>query len=632
MESLKGADRARAVISSYKLSRASHSQTDEIKAQCVQYVHGYQFTKAEIAARTQDGLPTVVADETHGIWATLDGWARTNRSTVQFMGLGEDDPKKADTYNRLYSAIRSNSGLQSKESECYGLAVIMDEAFLHVFPQRNGLGELEPASEVLGLNQCYPDPNSLDPIDLSDALFVDLPRYMSCQQILRTFKDYLSDAFRSRLSSLGNNSSSTTTAQNLGIQADASTSRNGQFEVVLRYYRAPKKTRFLLDTETAERREMQPDEADLVTPEIAEAMGFRIEEEEDQIVYRTVFVPEISLNELIMDEPADFQPYNPLDGRMWYPVKRLPHKMVARKPMGAIRGIISLQDSRNLILSSLQLHLQTAANGGMLFESTAFSDTEEKRKFKEDRNHGAVSIEVAPGALKDGKIKPIERGNVAFNDFGELFNSVIMDVMRKVTGAEPVMRGQSQGGAPASLYKQQVEQAQNQMMCSSDLYLDFQFGVADLIMAFVRQFYTDQRIIMVEGGQGPQAMPINQVTRYGVLNDVSKGLYTVRKTRAPSTATARRQRLADDLEIAQTFLNLGAPAFLFDWEGIIDDLDKPQEMRERLKQEFRTWKAMQGIGPLQNPGMQGMAQQPQQASMPQPQGQPAPAPAMPVTA
>lgn len=627
METLEGADRARGVIASYRLNRSTHEADDELKAKCARYVHGIHFTPEEVRKREADGLASVVADETHGVWTTLDGWARNNRSTVQFMGLGEDDPKAAELYNKLYSAIRSQSGLQSLESEAYGLAVIEDEAFLHVYPQKNGLGQLEPCSEILGLNQCYPEPNALDAIDLNDAAFIDLPRYMSAATVLRTYKAYLTDTLKARIESRMRADGATSTAANLGLSADNSKSRNGQYEVVTRYYRKAKVSRSLLDLESGERRDVMDDEVELLTPEVAEEMGFHLEEEEDLINYRCVFIPEISETELIMDEPCDFQPWDPVKGRMWWPVKRLPHKMVAGKAMGAIRAILSLQDARNIILSSLQLHLQTAANGGMMYEDGTFVDEEEERKFKEDRNHAAASIKTKKGALKDKRIAPIERGNVAFNDFGELFNSVLLDAIRKITGAEPVMRGQAQGGAPSSLYKQQVEQAQNQMMGSADLYRDFQFAVADIIMAFVRQFYNERRVLMIEGSQGDEQLVINHPTYAGVLNDVSQGLFTVRKTSAPTTASARRQRLADDLELAQTLLNLSAPAFLVDWEGIIDDLDKPQESRDRLKNEFRMWKASQGIGALPAGPMAPGAPAGMQAPMPQPKGQPAFAPA-----
>ncbi len=625
--SLQGEEKARAIIQSYKLNREAHRSDDEIKAKCLQYVHGIQFTDKEVRDRAADGLPSTVVDETLGVWATLDGWARGNQAQPQFVGLGKDDPAKAQFYNKLYIAIRTQSPLQSVEAEAFGTAVIEVEAFSHVFPRMNSLGHLEPDFECLGRGQCYPDANAMDRIDLNDAEFIDLPVYMTPAAILRTLGRFMDDEFRGMVKNKMEPNLNGSTAKKNALIVDNSASRNGQYEVVRRYYKMPKTTRRLIDGKTGEDRVIDDAEAAELSPEVAKAMGFEYEEEEDLVLWRCVFIPELTETKLLMDKLWDFQPWNVLKNIVEYPVKRLPHKWVGRRPLGAIRSIISLQDSRNLIISSLQLHIQTAANGGFFFEADAFPDPEEERAFKEDRNHGAASIKTNPGALEKKKIQPIERGSVAFNDFGQFLESVLLEAVRKSTGAEPVMQGQSQKGAPATLYKQQVEQSQNKNANSADNYRDWQYANADLVMAFVRQHYTEHRVLMVEGASGFEPLEVNVPTIGGILNDPAAGLYTVRKTSSPNTPTARRQRLADDLEIAKTFIELGAPAATLDWESLVDETDSPPERKEAFKQRVRQWMATQGIGapPMASPGMPG------QAPVPPPQGQPTYGPAMPAT-
>lgn len=160
------------------------------------------------------------------------------------------------------------------------------------------------------------------------------------------------------------------------------------------------------------------------------------------------------------------------------------------------------------------------------------------------------------------------------------------------------MKGQAQKGSPAALFAMQTEQAQNQMLSSTEYFKFFQHVVADILYSFTRQFWTNERLMLIEGieGQDPQTLTINQQSIDGVLNDPAQGLYTVFKTSAPVTETARRQRLADSLEVSKALTEIGLPTFVQDLTSIIESLDNvgPEHKKEMLS-KIKQWQANQGI-------------------------------------
>lgn len=622
--------RATRLIESWRENRQQHSESHEKRCKCVRFVHGEQFSASDEEDREEAGLPSLVVDKCLGIYSTLDGWARGNQTYVRFDALGEDDTLDASLYNTVYSSIATATGLASLQAEVYGQAAITDESFLMVYPEKNFLGERDVGLLHLLHGECFPDPNSRNPIYMHDAEFIDVPYYLSARSILKKYRRYLKK--KPHLEAMVRNWSGGTDSKNKqGLDESEMRAigeadhQYGQLCIVTRFWKKCDYRYELVNLETGEQRPADEKEIEsgMLNEAVLQKMGFILDEVEEETLMWSVAIPAISEEELIADEPFEFQPMDVNTGKRLWPIVRCPHRWVAGRSIGAIRPMLKLQESRNLIMSALLHHLQTAANGGQYVEKSAIPDPTEKEKNTKHRNRAAITIEVADGALKDGRIGPIHSGNVAFRDAGQIFEEVLLDAMRDTTGAEPVMRGQSQKGAPASLFKQQVDQAQNQMRGSQDYYRDFQYGCATLIMELVRQFWTARRVIEVKGSSGDmQKMVLNQQTAHGIVNDVSRGLFKVRMEQSSNTQSARRQRLADLIEVMQAMAAVGFPSFLLDYEEMVQNLDKPQDVKQKMLAEIAQWKQLNGINVtlgLQNEIAQhqaGIAQAEMQAGAP----------------
>jgi hypothetical protein len=273
---------------------------------------------------------------------------------------------------------------------------------------------------------------------------------------------------------------------------------------------------------------------------------------------------------------------------------------VAGKSISAIIPILKIQENRNAVLSSFMHHIQTVANGGLGYEEDSFSDPEEEKKFLAKRARAGISIKFKPpgadGRKASDKIFVLPKGEMAFADGGQVFETIFDGLITDISGAKPVIQGEAQKGSPASLYKQQIEQADNNMQGTTDLYKEFQFVVADVINSFISQFFTEERMIEIDGADGnPEHTMINHQTAQGILNDVTMGLYSVHKTEAPITETARRMRLADNLEITKALIDTQLPNFLIDYQSLFENMDIPQERKEKVMAWIGQWQSANGV-------------------------------------
>lgn len=599
IDPVKGYTDAADVLDSYFANRELYKDVDEQRLKCLRFVHGDQWDPDVEARRNTAGIPSAVFDSTLEVYKTLDGYARKNRTDVKFIPIGTDDYDSANMRNELFAAIRTSSNLHAYQSKAFGNAAICDESYLYVYPGKNVLGELEPQLYVPDAFEVYPDANSKDPVKMSDADFLDLPRYMHPRQAYRELRGYVDD--KDLLESLRNYKSNSgydhRLTGNLALDRSGDTryERNGQVLVIRRFYKVLKPFKRLVDLETGESREFDPEEEAIASPEVLGAMGLELEEGEEEWVWCCILIPAVNKDKFFLNDVCDFQPVDPTSKRKFWPIARLPHLMVGGKAIGALRAILKLQENKNIILSSLIHHLQTAANGGMGYEADAFGgDSEEERKFKEERNRAGTSIKFAPGG-KD-KVFPLAKGELAFADGGQFLFEIIRQTITNVSGAQPILQGRAQSQSAASLYKQQTERASDTMLGITELFKEFQYVVAEILHSFAQQFYTEERILAMEGSnQNPAQLIINQQTAMGLVNDVSQGLYSVRKTEAPSTETARRARLADNVEILRALIETQMPNFLLPYGSLIENMEVPPEEKAIMLADIDAWKALNGL-------------------------------------
>lgn len=595
----QGYTSAKAVLDSYTANRELFQDIDNLKEKCVRFCQGDQWDKKTEDTRNNAGIPCAVFDSTLEVFKTLDGYSRKNRFDVKFVPIGDGDYQSANMRNDIFSAVRSSTNLHAYQARVFGHAAVCDEGYLYVYPGKNVKGEIEPQLYVPNPFEVYPDNNSADPVKMQDAEFIDLPRFMHKRQIITELRDSITPELLQKLKDFlprSGQDSSIVQNQALDRSGDNRWERNGQILVVKRFYKVSRPYKRLTDLETGESRDFDPEEEAMATPEVLQTMGFGIDEGEEEWLWTCVIIPAVDQNAFFLNEQADFQPVDPTSKRKYWPIIRLPHLMVAGKAIGAIRSVLRLQENKNIILSSLIHHLQTAANGGMGYEQDAFGgDTEEERKFKEERNRAGQSIKFGPDGAK--KVFPLVKGELAFADGGQFLIEIIRSTITNVSGAQPILQGRAQSQSAASLYKQQTDRASDTMLGITELFKEFQYVVAEVLHSFVQQFYTEERILSLDGqtAEDMRQLIINQETATGILNDVTQGLYSVRKTEAPATETARRARLADNIEIIQALIETQMPNFLLDYEALIENMEIPAERKQVMLTDIGAWKAMNGL-------------------------------------
>lgn len=608
----KGYTDARAVMASVRQNRQNFKTVDDLKQKCLNFTHGVQFDPQTEAERTQAGLPSIVADRTLGVFKTLDGYARKSRINVDLSPLGNDDYEGAKMRTSLLSAERSLISLQARQAEAYGMAAITGEAYLLFYPEKNVMGQLEPCPYVLMAFEGYPDSNSKDPILMKDARFFDIDVYMHRDAILDEMGDFMDDRLRKLLADWkpdATSDSSITRNQATDRSADSKDYRNGLLRVVKRMYKVSNKAaKYLVDAEGET--EVRLDEETLASnpyaaavhqdPAMMQALGLSIETQDEEWLWNCWLIPAVSEEDFFFNGKMDFQPVDVKTRKKLWPVTRLPHLYVGGKSIGAIQTIIKIQEYRNLMISALVHHIQTTANGALGYEDGAVTDPVELDKLLTKRNRGNISIKFAPmGADKrqaKDKIFTLPKGEFAFADGGPMIEEIFKELVQDLTGASQVLRGEAQQGSPASLYKQQTEQADNNMMGTTELYKEFQYGNADLLNNFIQQFFTEERIIEIEGPTSdPMQMILNQQTAMGIKNDVSRGLYSVRRVEAAPTEGARRQRLGDNLEIVEALVKAQLPNFLVDYESVIENMEIPEARKNFYLQNLQQWRMLNGI-------------------------------------
>jgi hypothetical protein len=622
----KGYTSAMDVLNSSMHNIEQHQDIDDLKEKCLRFVQGKHFDPDQLDSRTSEGLPSVVADETLAVFKTLDGYARKSRINVEFSPLGSDDYEGAKLRTTVFSSTRSASGLQARQAEVYGSAAVLSEAYLYLYPEQNVRGELEPSLYAPMAFECYPDCNTKDPIWMKDARFIDLRLFMHVEAILEEMGDFLSEEDKKTIGEWtpANDVSRTATRnQSTDRGGKSKYSQNGLVLVIKRFYKVNMRSvQYLVDDETNEERRLNDGdlESDLYVsalhkdPAMAKSLNMHFEKQDEEWLWSCVLIPAIATDKFFHNAPEDFQPVDPRTRRKLWPILRLPHLYAAGKIIGAVQTILSLQEYRNLLLSAFVHHIQTAANGALGYEEGAFKDPNEEEKFKTKRNRAHQTIKFAPiGPDKRSakeKVFVMPKGEFAFADGGQAIEEIFKDLIQKLTGSTSVIRGEAQKGSPASLYKQQTEQADNNMQGTTDLYKEFQYACADLYNNFHQQFFTEERWLEIEGpSKDPMQMVINQQTAMGVKNDITRGLYAVRKSEAAPTESARRQRLSDNVDIIKALVEAQLPAFLADYESVIENMDIPEARRDFYLQNLQIWRQSQGL--VANAQAQGQAMEAQ---------------------
>lgn len=591
------------VIDSYFENRKLHETRDDRKEKSLKFVHGEQWDEEVEAERANFGLTSLVADKTKTVWRTLDGYARRNQKQVKYVQVGDDDFDGAVLHDKIFTHISTQSNLNHMHAKCYGTAAIADEAFLYLYPQLNSMGRVCVGLEDLDAFECYPDANFKDPIRMRDAEFIDIPLMVTPQSIKRKYAGVMESAFKKRLDEFQPHNpydEDRTRNQYKYRESESAASANGLVLLLTRFYKKYKTVTYIVNPDDQSVEPLPPGTSKGDVKAAVEQMGFDLIDLSQETLWMCVVVPDVTHDDFLMNVPAQFQPINPEKiGEIRWPVVRYVHNLIGGKASGAIGDIIKLNEARNSILSALLHHLQTAANGGLLYETGAFGgDSEEEEKFIQNSNRAGYRGKVAKDALKEKRIAPVPKGEFAFQDGGPFLEEILSDVIRDVTGSEPVMKGQAQKGAPASLYAQQVEQSQSQLMSSTEYFQQSQDLTAELIYAFTRQFYTEQRVLQIEGDDpsNPEKMVINEQRAGNYLNDPAHGLFTVYKTSTPVTESTRRRLLGDALEVATTLANIGVPTFVQDLSDIINNLPISQDRKRRHLQQLTQWQQTQGIG------------------------------------
>lgn len=148
------------------------------------------------------------------------------------------------------------------------------------------------------------------------------------------------------------------------------------------------------------------------------------------------------------------------------PIKRWAAGMANGDTCSIVDSVVDPQETINYMNSLLQYKLRIEGGGGAQFTSpSGFKNQQEYKKFVNNRNDPAVSIELAEGWLEKDRVpaKPIQQSqfpNEAYRQLDEIIN-VILPNVSKIT---PAKLGQLEASKmPAALYAQLNQQGDKQI-------------------------------------------------------------------------------------------------------------------------------------------------------------------------
>lgn len=271
--------------------------------------------------------------------------------------------------------------------------------------------------------------------------------------------------------------------------------------------------------------------------------------------------------------PYTFFSYTVLDGRV----------------QGLVDVLSSIQMNINKRESAITHTLSTQSNNNYTFESDAFPNNSEKRRFLQNLSRGGQGFEVTSGANNENKIKLMQKGTMP----NDLMNAVDRTVgqMKDISNSTNAVQGKGEGRESAILFRNKVEQALTPDAETIIIWEAMHKSIAQAFYSNLGTIYGGayRKLTMPDGDHlEVNKYSENEDGQVYVANDISKiprYTFTINKSKL---GTAKRQEdIAMNMELKKGSSN---PVMQSWYEmNVIDNLDVDDTYKKQSKEFIMTF-------------------------------------------
>lgn len=265
------------------------------------------------------------------------------------------------------------------------------------------------------------------------------------------------------------------------------------------------------------------------------------------------------------------------------------YSLLDGKAQGLVDALAGIQMNINKRESAITHTLSTQSNNNYTYESDAFSNETEKRKFKRDLSRGGQAFEVTSGSNNENKIKLMQRGTMPT----DLMNAVDRTVgqMKDIANSTNAVQGKGEGRESAILFRNKVEQALTPDAETILIWETLHKHIAEAFYANLGTIYGSayRKLTMPNG----KYLELNKYAKgddgeFKIENDISKiprYVFTINKSKL---GTAKRQEdIAMNMELKKGSQN---PVMQSWYEmNIIDNLDADEGYKETSRAYINTF-------------------------------------------
>lgn len=483
--------------------------------------YGDQWDEKVVAKLKGQGRPYLTMNMLINTTDTVVGEQINNRNETRFRPrYGKDAEKTADALNKVYKHISEGNQLTWLRTDVYEDGLITGRGFYEVRISFNDnlYGEVEVTRLDPKVVLLDPDATEYDPDTWND---VGISRWVTPDDIETLYGKKYADKLRATAYNAYSSSTGLDVADDLrdrvasayemqGKVLDDNTDQSRFIRIFERQYRTIVKRKFFANLEHGDLRPV-PDEWDdarieeylMANPAVAilEKMAKRIR--------WTV----VACNEVLFD---DWSPYE-----FFTVVPYFAHFRNGRT-VGMVEQLFSAQDLLNKTLSQ-ELHVvNTTANSGWVVKKGALTSMTPQELEVRGAETGIV-IEVD----EIGNIDKIQPNQIP-SGIDRLAQTA--QAYLKTLGVSDYLRGEAREDVSARALEANQSQGKTGLARMNDNLIRSDVFLARAILACVQQFYVEERVLYITGGEGrpDEQITINQVTPEGeIVNDLTLGEYLI---------------------------------------------------------------------------------------------------------
>ena len=547
------------------------------------FYHGHQWSASDIKAMEESGRVPLVINRIAPVVNMVAGYERSNRNRIKFLPVDTvADPLKAELLSEVVRIVQEQSDCDYQRSAAFTDAVIGGRGYLEVVLDTT----LDPRGEIR-IEHIPPEEILVDPTsrryDLSDARYIIRTQQMTMDSILEAFPekaDEILEMAQQALASLNSGKDFTALEDTHAAQNEwyeqiwqrAFDPENNTWEVWEVWYKQTERIQKYeaFNPETGQWEPIRDDKSLAALLTTMPDLDYRPSEVYAPRFYQAFIVGTTVL--LHRPSPHVYQGYpyvgffgirDRITGR-WY---------------GIVRNMRDPQMETNKRRAQILHIINRAAKYGWKGPVGSFVD---KEKWEDEASKPGVVLEyrIGPNEPPPEEIKP-STVPVAFI---ELEKMSIAD-LRDTSGVNVEMLALSNRELAGVTVSQRIRQGLTILQNLFDNARRSTKALGRILLAFIQQYYSDGRIMLINGREGPQMVQMSQ--------QITAGKYDIVVEEAPWSPNKRMETFTLLQQLIPVMMQLGLPVP----PTVLDYLDLPADLVQEWKMMIQQALAMQQTMP-----------------------------------